>query len=1573
MAVISEVITDKVIISFDTLSPPTVENVNDESYFRIKGTIDNYQDLVDAHGNLENFYRYSFENHLDDYSVILDSGKLVNGAISNENFDISIKIPDYFPNGNYDSISALVNFTNSSQLPVEFPSQMPDLIYTGRTGSDSQDPILIIDSVPSGDNDYTSLIVSGNAFDTGVKSNQFQVNGLQVTGDQATPEIAKFPDGHFVVTWRNDPSDINPGGTVGGDTRIFAQILDPSGKRVGDEFQVNTYEGIQERNAVVETLGNDKFVVIWHSTGRDSEVDEDIRGQILDRSGNKIGVEFTLNSTTSNSQNFPDITSYADGGFVATWNSMNQDSSSGSIIARKFDASGNPITDELLVNTYTSGEQTNPEINQLSDGNVVISWMSYGQDGSGVGLYGQIIDQNFQKIGNEFSINTSTNGDQAYHSMASLTNGGFVVVWEDSGPASREEHTLKGQLFDSDGSKNGGEFKVNDAQNVYGFVYDSDYDPDVVGLKDGGFFVTYSGHDNGHGGYGYDVFGQFFDDSGSKIGPEFQVNNLDTEHQNTSSAVEVDGGVLVTFHNYNNQRYLSGDEAYSDLSGHGIAGKFIPNPSNFADLSGAPVIKDIRINDSYGVKGIPNETLSKLEFIFDRPVSVEYKGEPIGSFDAASGDNNEFRDDMRVGHFGINENGSMAFGDKLFFDHAQMTEGGTVLSFQIIPMDYSVAYPEQQRFFIDDIADTSNHVGSQFKVIDLNGNETTLRDLFISNPDLSHVMYDGDYTKPGIRKDDGVDGEKYPTIMEPNNIDYVLFDFSTLDGQASQQIVINKDVINEDGSFSFEYITESAEVNLRGALAIDTNGNETLYANSNFDSDPYFRFNDYDESPNAPEILSTSWDQNGIEILKNFGIDAPIGSIEVKDIDGNDLQYFSKNNALSFVKNNDQKIINIDVTVQAVSGSNKYFMDGIQQSELKLEVGNTYNFDLSQVPSHPFKLSSTENGKWNGGVEFLDGVTKNGNILSIVVQEGTPDLYYYCDDHSGMGSSALVETIDKVDIFIKEGSTLSQLEDLITNVTTLDLSVTDGSNYTDQNFDLKVYDFVEGYSSIVYTTENGANGYVSGTANGFNLLTGNQISANTYNVVDENNHLQLSAADDFLTVNAQNLIVNAGLGNDTITNFHSSNIINGGLGNDTLVGFGDVASDLRGNAGNDKITGSEGNDTISTGADNDVVSAGAGDDLIIAGSGRNLIFGGDGIDTIRNDVEGFNEDTNFQLWGAKWKYSGLGDNTIFGVENVITGNGNDTIGATGDDNTFQTGYGNDFILAGDGVDTFVFEDDGTDIDVNLFSWGEQNTGQGIDKFWGVENAVTFDGNDRISGTDADNLIKSGLGNDFINFGSGNDTFQFSGNDNYTINLFTNLQQDTGEGLDTFISVENVISGSGNDRLSGSDGDNIFDPGHGDDFINAGAGNDTVKFSGIEAVNVDLGYGWYQNTGYGRDLFWSVENVISSSGNDFIKGSSKQNVLEGGSGNDLIWGKEDDDTFVFKSNFGEDVIKDFEIGDIIDLTGILGANYEEVSASANQKKISVFDGSNEYQGSITLEFYDGNEIGVENLNFLYESI
>ena len=85
---------------------------------------------------------------------------------------------------------------------------------------------------------------------------------------------------------------------------------------------------------------------------------------------------------------------------------------------------------------------------------------------------------------------------------------------------------------------------------------------------------------------------------------------------------------------------------------------------------------------------------------------------------------------------------------------------------------------------------------------------------------------------------------------------------------------------------------------------------------------------------------------------------------------------------------------------------NKYYIDGVTSPTLDLIVGNTYEFDLTAVSlSHPFYLSSTEDGKWNGGSKYTEGVTitEDGNgkqvKLTIEVTADTPTLYYYCHNH----------------------------------------------------------------------------------------------------------------------------------------------------------------------------------------------------------------------------------------------------------------------------------------------------------------------------------------------------------------------------------------------------------------------------------------------------------------------------------------------------------------------------------------------------------------------------------------------
>jgi hypothetical protein len=106
------------------------------------------------------------------------------------------------------------------------------------------------------------------------------------------------------------------------------------------------------------------------------------------------------------------------------------------------------------------------------------------------------------------------------------------------------------------------------------------------------------------------------------------------------------------------------------------------------------------------------------------------------------------------------------------------------------------------------------------------------------------------------------------------------------------------------------------------------------------------------------------------------------------------------------------------VTVANPGAGNRYYIDGVLQETVNLIEGNTYRFDVSNgsVSGHPFKFSTTSNGTHGGGSEYTTGVTTSGNpgdngaYVQIVVAIGAPQLYYYCQYHSGMGGQA--NTVD---------------------------------------------------------------------------------------------------------------------------------------------------------------------------------------------------------------------------------------------------------------------------------------------------------------------------------------------------------------------------------------------------------------------------------------------------------------------------------------------------------------------------------------------------------------------------------
>lgn len=248
----------------------------------------------------------------------------------------------------------------------------------------------------------------------------------------------------------------------------------------------------------------------------------------------KVGAELPVNVTTAEQQMNSSIASYGQG-FVVAWQSGLHPEGQYDIYARRYAADGSPLSGEFRVNRFTSGHQIEPKIARLSNHGFVICWASFEQDGSGYGVYCQPYDRRGRRVGKIKRANTNTVQNQFQHSVAALTGGGFVVVWKDEGIGGR----IAGQRFANDGSKVGGEFIADaDPANVKAL-------PSVAGLSNGGFVVVWQSFEQEGVGKGWGIYGQRYAADGAKAGPEFHVNTDDVFDQEGPQVAVLDGGRFV--------------------------------------------------------------------------------------------------------------------------------------------------------------------------------------------------------------------------------------------------------------------------------------------------------------------------------------------------------------------------------------------------------------------------------------------------------------------------------------------------------------------------------------------------------------------------------------------------------------------------------------------------------------------------------------------------------------------------------------------------------------------------------------------------------------------------------------------------------------------------------------------------------------------------------------------------------------------------------------------------------------------------------------------------------------------
>ncbi len=98
--------------------------------------------------------------------------------------------------------------------------------------------------------------------------------------------------------------------------------------------------------------------------------------------------------------------------------------------------------------------------------------------------------------------------------------------------------------------------------------------------------------------------------------------------------------------------------------------------------------------------------------------------------------------------------------------------------------------------------------------------------------------------------------------------------------------------------------------------------------------------------------------------------------------------------------------------------NSKFVLDSVSQATIALGHDITYRFDQSDSSNsgHPLAFSTTSDGTHNSGSAYTTGVStpvglspgQSGYYIDIAVTSSTPaSLYYYCSNHSGMGSAVI--------------------------------------------------------------------------------------------------------------------------------------------------------------------------------------------------------------------------------------------------------------------------------------------------------------------------------------------------------------------------------------------------------------------------------------------------------------------------------------------------------------------------------------------------------------------------------------
>ncbi|MBD2680376.1 MULTISPECIES: putative Ig domain-containing protein [Nostoc] len=1346
---------------------------------------------------------------------------------------------------------------------------------------------------------------------------EFKVN-TYITNNQSNSTVAMDNTGDFVIVWTSEGQD-------GSGTGIYAQRYNSAGVAQGNEFRVNTYMTNSQSNPTVAMDADGDFVISWASYGQDGSY-EGIYAQRYNSAGVVQGSEFRVNTTTANSENNPTVAMDADGDFVISWASVDQNSSINAIYAQRYNSAGVKQGDEFKVTT-TNKSQNNPTVAMDADGDFVISWQSSGQDGSGSGIYFQRYNSAGVAQSGEFQVNTYFTDEQINPTVGMDANGNFVISWQSFGQDG-SDNGIYAQRYNSIGVKQGSEFRVNT------YTDGGQSNPTIAMDASGSFIISWQsfgqdGSDNG-------IYARRYNSSGVAQGSEFKVNTYTTNNQlNPAVALDDNGNFLISWNSSGQDG--SGDGIYAEHYKNSGAPPTITSGSTsalaYTENATIPIDSSIAVADTDSPNLVSATISISSGFVSGQDIlAFTNQNGIIGSYNSSTG-------------------------------VLTLTGSATVANYQTAlrsitytnSSDNPTTTPRTISFLVNDGAANSSAVSR-------NVNITAVNDAPVTTATNSALAYTENATT-GI--DSGI------TISDVDSANLISATVSISSGFVSGQDILA--FTNQNG-ITGSYNSSTGILTLTGSATVanyQTALRSITYTNSS------------DNPTTTPRTISfvvNDGTANSTAVTRNINItpvnDAPIVANPIVD-----------------------QATTIDTTFNFALPANTF---------TDVDSGNlTYTATLENGGSLPSWLTFN-------GISFSGTPTTN-NVGSLNIKVIASD---------GKAS------ID--DVFMLTVTDPSQVVTVING--TSDIDNLSGTPYRDLISGLVGNDTLQGLGGNDTLNGGDGNDILDGGTGDDTLIGGKDDDIYIVESLSDTITEALNAGTD-LVKSSVNWLLGANLENLTLIGNEAINGTGNTL-NNVLLG-NTAANILSGENGNDNLSGDDGNDTLLGGAGNDTLDGGAGADSLDGGVGNDIYTVDSLSDTITEALNAgtdlVNSSVNWVLGANLENLTLIGNEAINGtgntLNNILIGNtganilsgenGNDNLSGDDGNDSLLGGAGNDTLDGGAGADSLdggvgndIYTVDnlsdtiteglnaGTDLVNSSVNWVlganlENLTLIGNEAINGTGNTLNNiligntganilsgeDGNDNLSGNDGNDSLLGGAGNDNLSGDGGNDSLLGGasndtldgdagsdtldggvGNDIYTVDsLSDRITEDLDAGTDLvkssvdWVLVDNLenltltgteaINGTGNtlnNILIGNTGANILNGEDGDDSLSGGSGNDTL-FGGSGDDDLDGGTG--------------NDTLLGGAGNDTLDGGVGNDNLDGGAGDDIYTVDSLTDSITEGLNAGTDLVNSAVSWELIDNLENLTLTGSKVINGTGNSLNNIITGNG---AANTLNGFDGND-------------